>query len=155
MGRLIKLLRRPAPGESPAATSVDPAEWYEDVVRLARAQGAMPYVVEGFVEIYEAVRRGHAVMLKREECVVAEGVTVFADSPAAPADDDALAADPIGWFRRLGSAMVVTVARFDPRTARFVLQDTASVVGSLELTPKRLQRYVDSPGRAVGVALGA
>lgn len=136
------------------AVVVRPAEWYEDVERLARAQGALPYVVEGFVEIYEAVRRGHAVLLKREPCAVADGVTVFDAGSGAGDDGDRVVLDPAGWFRRPGGSDVVTVSRFDVRTARFVVQDPASAVGSIELTPKRLQRYVADPGRAVGIALG-
>lgn len=177
MGRLNlfrRASRRPADaaGDLRAATG---AAWHEDVMRAAGAQGALPYLVEGFTEINEAVRRGHAVLLKREAAEVADGITVFADAPGTALDAPGTApdmrdgslilarrdlqppigADPVGYFRRLGGSLLVTISRFDVRTARFVVQDGASAIGAIELTPKRLARYVSEPRRAVGVALGA
>jgi hypothetical protein len=166
MGRWITLRRsRQTTDAAPASR----AEWYEDVERLARAQGAMPYVVEGYLEINEAVRRGHSVLLKREPATVADGVRVFDDIDAghsgvagwsieqsAPAPDEAVRiVDPAGFVPRPNGDRVVTVLTFNVRTARFVVTDASSAVGSIELTPKRLQRYVQDPTRAVGVALGA
>lgn len=124
--------------------------WWDEVAGTARAHGARPYVVEGFTEITDAVRRGHAVLVRREEAEVAEGVRVFAadSTPVtgafAPVSERTKAAEPI-----------VAILRFDVGTARFVLQDAASPAGAVQLTPKRLARYLDAPDRSVGVALGA
>lgn len=117
---------------------VEPEEgpWHEVVVKTARLHGAMPYVVEGFMEVTEAVRRGHPVVVRKERAEVADGHYVFDD--VAPADDEA----------------VVTITRFDLGTARFVVQDPESAMGGVQLTPRRLQEYMSSPGRSVGVALG-
>jgi hypothetical protein len=77
-------------------------------------------------------------------------VTVFeADSTPvtgafAPVSERTKAAPPI-----------VAILRFDAGTARFVLQDAGSPAGAVQLTPKRLARYLDAPDRSVGVALGA
>lgn len=130
--------------------------WHERIQATARTHGAMPYVVEGFVEISEAVRRGHAVLVRRMPAQVADGVTIFeraprpvrlagslhpADAPDASSSDDA----------------VVAILRFNTGTARFVLQDAdgSLPMGGIELTPRRLQRYLDDPERSLGVALGA
>ncbi len=127
-----------------------PRHWWDDVAGNARAHGALPYVVEGFTEITDAVRRGHAVLVRREQVEVADGVTVF-DAGAtpvtgafSPASEKMKAAPPI-----------VAILRFDVGTARFVLQDGGSPAGAVQLTPKRLARYLDSPDRSVGVALGS
>jgi hypothetical protein len=116
----------------------------------ARSHGAMPYVVEGFTEITEAVRRGHAVLVRREAAEVADGITVF-DAGATPVTG------PFGNLpnKAQEAQPIVAILRFDVGTARFVLQDAASPAGAVQLTPKRLARYLDSPGREVGVALGA
>jgi hypothetical protein len=100
-------------------------------------------VVEGFSEVSEAVRRGHPVLLRREQATVAEGVTVFAAAGATAT-----------WPGGQGPVDTVTVQAFDVRTARFVVRDGASLVGELELTPRRLAAYLADPERAVGVALG-
>lgn len=113
------------------------SDWYDDVIVTARAEGSMPYLVEGYPEINEAVRRGHAVLLRREPCDVTDTVRIFDTRP----DNDPDA--------------VVTVLRFNVRTARYVISDPASTVGSLELTSKRLERYLADPRRSVGIALGA
>lgn len=107
----------------------------------------MPYVVEGFTEITDAVRRGHAVLVRRERVEVADGVTVFEDGSTAMT----------GPFTPLpeGGTPVVAILRFDVGSARFVLQDASSPAGAVQLTPKRLQRYLAAPDRSVGVALGA
>lgn len=110
--------------------------WFDDVIVNARSQGALPYLVEGYPEVMEAVRRGHAVLVRRLPCQVTDTVSVFDD---AYSTEDA----------------VVTVIRFDVRTARYVITDPHSAVGSLELTPKRLERYLDDPMRSIGIALGA
>ena len=83
MGRWFNLGRDRA-GSSTAThqAGAATAEWYEDVLKMARAHGAMPYVVEGYVEIDEAVRRGHSVLLKREPAEIAD-VCVFLASPLA------------------------------------------------------------------------
>lgn len=109
--------------------------WHEAVARTARLHGAMPYVVEGFMEVTEAVRRGHPVVVRKERAEVSAGQVVFAD--AADLDE-----------------AVVTITRFDLGTARFVVQDPESPIGAVQLTPKRLQAYLAEPERSVGVALG-
>ncbi|MBC7643788.1 MAG: hypothetical protein H7123_01590 [Thermoleophilia bacterium] len=146
MGRLSLLRSRNTPAGASAPKAEDRV-WHERALLAARAHGRMPYLVDGFVEVTEAVRRGHAVVLQRVEQEVAEGVTVFARRIDGPVSGPA----PI----RAGNAELVTVVRFDPVSARYVLTDAASTVGSLELTPKRLQRYLADPARATGVALGA
>src|SRR5690606_4107744 len=119
--------------------------WWDDIASNARAHGAMPYVVEGFTEIVDAVRRGHAVLVRRENAEVAEGIMVFEDSatpvtgPFAPKIEE--------------QTPIVAILKFDIGTARFVLQDAASPMGAVQLTPKRLARYLNAPGREVGVAL--
>jgi hypothetical protein len=105
------------------------------MLSTTKAAGSLPYLVEGFVEITEAVRRGHAVILKRETCEVADGITVF-DVESEDVES-------------------VTVLRFSPTTARYAIGDAANAAGGIELTPKRLQRYLSAPTRSVGVALGA
>jgi hypothetical protein len=117
------------------------------MVLVARAHGAYPYVVEGFLEITEAVRRGHSVLIRREAAEVADGISIFEETV------DPGTAEP----SILGAAIepVATILTFDVRVARFVIQDPRSVVGSVQLTPKRLQQYLDAPGRQQGIALGA
>jgi hypothetical protein len=121
--------------------------WYDGMVRAARSHGAYPYVVEGFIEITEAVRRGHAVLIRREEAEVADGVRVFEERERGPIEQ--------AGFAVASSDPVATILSFNARTARFVIQDPRSAVGSVELTPKRLQAYLAADGREVGVALGA
>ncbi|MCW2972408.1 MAG: hypothetical protein JWN72_681 [Thermoleophilia bacterium] len=133
-----------------AASSAPAAEtpWWEEISTNARTHGALPYVVEGFTEITEAVRRGHAVLVRREAAEVADGITVF-DDGATPVT---------GPFQPLPKgevAPIVAILRFDVGSARFVLQDAASPAGAVQLTPKRLATYLASPGREMGVALGA
>jgi hypothetical protein len=132
--------------DDPAA----PRHWWDDVAGNARAHGAMPYVVEGFTEITDAVRRGHAVLVRREQVEVADGVTVF-EAGATPVTG---AFSPVSE-RTSAAPPIVAILRFDVGTARFVLQDAGSPAGAVQLTPKRLARYLDSPDRSVGVALGA
>ena len=125
------------------------ADWWDEVAGNARAHGARPYVVEGFAEITDAVRRGHAVLVRREQAEVADGITIFeaGSTPMTGAfGPDAASGDALP---------IVTILRFDVGTARFVLQDAASPAGSVQLTPRRLARYLQAPGREVGVALGA
>jgi hypothetical protein len=124
--------------------------WWDDVAGNARAHGARPYVVEGFTEISDAVRRGHAVLVRRERVEVADGVTVF-DAGATPVMG---AFSPVSESTR-SAPPIVAILRFDMGTARFVLQDAGSATGAVQLTPRRLARYLDSPERSVGVALGA
>jgi hypothetical protein len=121
--------------------------WWDEVAGNARAHGARPYVVEGFAEITDAVRRGHAVLVRREPAEVADGITIF-DAGATPVT---------GSFGPVADQPppVVAILRFDVGTARFVLQDAASPAGAVQLTPRRLARYLDAPDRSVGVALGA
>lgn len=154
--RLMPTRNRRSQPQAGAAATVR-AEWYEHVEKMARAGGAFPYVVEGFTEISEAVRRGHRVVLKREQCEVADGITIFDEQPGAPHSgappaDGALLA---GWFPRIGSARVVTVSAFNLLSARFTIEDGGSPDGTLELTPRRLANYVADPARAIGIALGA
>lgn len=127
----------------------DAAPWWDEIASNARAHGAMPYVVEGFQEISDAVRRGHAVLVRREAAEVAEGVTVF--------DSDT---EGMGTISPMAAATasppaIVAILRFDFASARFVLQDAGSASGAVQLTPRRLARYLESPSRSVGVALGA
>lgn len=122
--------------------------WWDEVAGNARAHGALPYVVEGFTEITDAVRRGHAVLVRREAAEVAEGIRVFEDGGSSVTG--AFAPPAVQ-----ASPPVVAILRFDVATARFVLQDAASATGGVQLTPKRLARYLDAPDRSVGVALGA
>jgi hypothetical protein len=127
-----------------------PRDWWDEIAGNARAHGARPYVVEGFTEITDAVRRGHAVLVRREQAEVADGVTVF-DADSTPVTG---AFSPVSE-RTKAQPPVVAILRFDVGTARFVLQDAASPAGAVQLTPKRLARYLDAPDRQVGVALGA
>ncbi len=135
--------------------------WHDQMVRVARAGGAFPYVVEGFSEITDAVRRGHVVLLKREECEVSEGITIFGRSSGD--HDLQQAASPMWSVKRSvspnqaekPSQSAVAVLRFDVSTARFVLQDSVGVVEAVQLTPKRLFKYVSEGQRDIGVALGA
>ncbi len=141
MGRSLRRIgKQPEPGRH--------AEWWDEMVGNARAHGARPYVVEGFSEITEAVRRGHAVLVRREQAEVADGITVF--------DADAVGVTGAFGPERVSSTPpVVAILRFDVGTARFVLQDAGSPAGAVQLTPRRLARYLDAPDRSVGVALGA
>lgn len=140
MGRSRRIGRA---GGEPA----EAAPWWEDVAGTARSHGAMPYVVEGFTEISDAVRRGHAVLVRREQAEVADGMTIF-ESGATPVT---------GAFApgHAAAAPIVAILRFDVGTARYVLQDAQSPTGAVQLTPRRLARYLESPDRSVGVALGA
>lgn len=122
--------------------------WWEDVAGNARAHGAMPYVVEGFTEISDAVRRGHAVLVRREAAQVADGMTIF-EAGASPVTG------AFGPDAAPGPAPIVAILRFEVSSARYVLQDAHSPTGSVQLTPRRLARYLDAPDRSVGVALGA
>ena len=144
MGRSLRF-GRGGRGEQPR---VGTETWWDEVAGNARAHGARPYVVEGFVEITDAVRRGHAVLVRREQAEVADGITVF-EQHSTPVT---------GAFGPSGASAVspvVAILRFDIGTARFILQDAASPAGAVHLTPKRLARYLDTPDRSVGVALGA
>lgn len=144
MGRSLRFGRGGRGSEPQAGTEA----WWDEVAGNARAHGARPYVVEGFTEITDAVRRGHAVLVRRERAEVAEGVTVF-EHGATPVT---------GAFGPSGAPAtppVVAILRFDVGTARFVLQDAGSPAGAVQLTPRRLARYLDAPDRHVGVALGA
>jgi hypothetical protein len=138
-------------GRSGRDDSNEPVElpWWEEVAGNARAHGALPYVVEGFTEITEAVRRGHAVLVRREQAEVADGITVF-EPGSTPVT---------GAFASIGVEQspppIVAILRFDVGSARFVLQDAGSPAGAVQLTPRRLARYLDAPDRSVGVALGA
>lgn len=148
MGRSLRWGRRDAspgrPDENETATGAQQAHpWWQELAGNARAHGALPYVVEGFTEIVDAVRRGHPVLVRRERVEVADGITVF-DVDIVSSTSTKQEGDP-----------VVAILRFDVGTARFVLQDPASPVGGIQLTPKRLARYLDSPDRSTGVALGA
>jgi hypothetical protein len=129
------------------ATEARSAAWWDEVAGNARAHGARPYVVEGFSEITDAVRRGHAVLVRREHAEVADGVTIFEDGTTGMTGAFGPAAGR--------AAPIVAILRFDIGTARFVLQDAASPAGAVQLTPRRLARYLDAPDRSVGVALGA
>lgn len=135
-------------GRAPVEDDVrDTPAWCDELARNARAHGASPYVVEGFEDISGAVRRGHAVLIRRERAEVADGVTIFeadATPVTGPFAPPATQPDP-----------VVAILRFDVGTARFVLQDAASPAGAVQLTPRRLATYLDSPSRSHGVALGA
>ncbi|MCW2924419.1 MAG: hypothetical protein JWM98_1823 [Thermoleophilia bacterium] len=133
-----------------SGTAAEEQPWWEGVAGNARAHGALPYVVEGFQEISDAVRRGHAVLVRREQVEVSEGMTVFADG-ATPVTG---AFSPISE-RTKAAPPIVAILRFDVSTARFVLQDAGTPAGAVQLTPRRLARYLDAPDRSVGVALGA
>lgn len=128
-----------------------PVPWYDELARNARAHGAYPYVVEGFMEMVEAVRRGHAVLVRRVPAEVAEGVRVFDRPPSAVAAPGS----PLATVCSSVEDEVVTILRFDVSTARFELQDVANGAGAIQLTPKRLQRYLSQPDCEIGVALGA
>ena len=100
--------------------------WWDEVAGNARAHGALPYVVEGFTEITDAVRRGHAVLVRREEAEVAEGVTVF-DAGATPDDgrvlarlrpDPGSAADRRDPALRRGHRTLRAAGRRQPRQVR-------------------------------------
>lgn len=143
MGRSLRFGRSQASADAPQG-------WWDEIAGNARAHGARPYVVEGFTEITDAVRRGHAVLVRREQVEVAEGVTVF-EAGATPVTG---AFSPVS-DRTRAAPPIVAILRFDVGTARFVLQDAASPAGAVQLTPKRLARYLDAPDRSVGVALGA
>ena len=150
MGRSLRFGRAGRKHDGPAGDTPAATPWWEDVAGNARSHGAMPYVVEGFTEITDAVRRGHAVLVRREHAEVADGVTVF-DVGATPVT---------GAFAQVSEQTkaappVVAILRFDVGTARFVMQDAASPAGAVQLTPRRLARYLDAPDRSVGVALGA
>ena len=125
MGRSLRRSRATRTTDAPAER-----HWWDDVAGNARAHGALPYVVEGFTEITDAVRRGHAVLVRREQVEVADGVTVF-DAGATPV---------AGAFAKVGTASesaappVVAILRFDVGTARFVLQDAGSPAGAV--TPR-------------------
>lgn len=145
-------LRRAQTG--PDGASGEPRAWWDDVAGNARAHGALPYVVEGFTEITDAVRRGHAVLVRREQVEVADGVTVF-EAGATPSRLTSLGPFSPVSERTQAAPPIVAILRFDVGTARFVLQDAGSPAGAVQLTPKRLARYLDAPDRSVGVALGA
>jgi len=146
MGRSLRFGRTAR--ASDGAVEDEPNNWWDDVAGTARAHGALPYVVEGFTEITEAVRRGHAVLVRRERVEVAEGVTVF-EKGATPVTG------PFATVPLRDANPVIAILKFDVGTARFVLQDANSPAGAVQLTPKRLATYLDSPDRSVGVALGA
>jgi hypothetical protein len=142
MGRSQRFGRQdepPASGEAP---------WWEEVAGNARAHGARPYVVEGFTEITDAVRRGHAVLVRREAAEVADGITVF-DAGSTPVTG------PFANVAATQATPIVAILRFDFGSARFVLQDAASPTGGVQLTPRRLARYLQEDSRSTGVALGA
>jgi hypothetical protein len=95
----------------------------------------MAYEVEGFFEVSDAVRRGHAVIVRRSSCEVSPGSTVFAGTPD-------------------GEVQLVTIRRFDPTTARYEVDDPFDGTGAgLQLTPRRLAVYLAHPERESGVAL--
>jgi hypothetical protein len=144
MGRSLRFGRPGRSGDDAGAGEA----WWDEVAGNARAHGARPYVVEGFAEITDAVRRGHAVLVRREQAEVAEGVVVF--EPGATPVTGAF-----GPAAQAAAPPVVAILRFDVGTARFVLQDAGSPAGAVQLTPRRLARYLDAPDRSVGVALGA
>ncbi len=152
MGRFRDRLRRDRAHGRTADGAASSTPWHERAVQSARAHGALPYVVEGYGEISDAVRRGHAVLLRRERCEVADNVVVFDEPPASGVHVSVPIARP---DRKAPSTPLVTVVNFDPLTARFVLRDAVGATGSIQLTPRRLQRYLDDPARMVGVALGA
>jgi hypothetical protein len=131
-------------GDVAAATE----SWWDSIASNARAHGARPYVVEGFTEISDAVRRGHAVLIRRERAEVADGITVFDDAPAG-------VSGAFGPASTMAPPPIVAVLRFDLGTARFVVQDSSSPTGGVQLTPRRLATYLNAPDRSVGVALGA
>jgi hypothetical protein len=152
MGRSLGRLRMTRTnGSGEAATPLAAqAAWWDEVARNARAHGALPYVVEGFTEIVDAVRRGHPVLVRRERAQVSDDLTVFEHAPGprlphAPATTPAPASD----------VPIVAILRFDVGSARFVLQDPSAAATSVQLTPRRLASYLDAPSRSMGVALGA
>ena len=142
MGRSLRFGR----GHGGQAPEPGNEAWWDEVAGNARAHGARPYVVEGFSEITDAVRRGHAVLVRREQAEVADGVTVF-EAGATPVTG--------AFGPTQDTPPIVAILRFDVGTARFVLQDAGSPAGAVQLTPRRLARYLDAPDRHVGVALGA
>ena len=147
MGRSLQFGRKARNGNAaPADEGARP--WWDEVAGNARAHGALPYVVEGFSEITDAVRRGHAVLVRREQVEVADGVTVFEEGTTP-------VSGPFAPVPRDAAPPVVAILRFDIGTARFVLQDAATPTGAVQLTPRRLAVYLDAPDRSVGVALGA
>jgi hypothetical protein len=125
--------------------------WYDELSANARAHGAYPYVVEGFMEVVEAVRRGHSVLVRRVSAEVAEGVRVFDTPPRGPG----IPGSPMEALCASGDGEVVTILRFDVSTARFELRDAGGGGEAIQLTPKRLQRYLSQPDCGMGVALGA
>ena len=153
MGRIRDRVRRGRAHDRPAGAAGSELSWHERAVRSARAHGAMPYVVEGYTEISEAVRRGHSVLLRRQRCEVAEGIVVFDEVGAA----DIRSALPMSGAARAQqpSTPLVTVVSSDAGTARFVPRDAVGATDSVQLTPRRLERYLSDPERHVGVALGA
>lgn len=112
-------------------------EWCTRLSQSAKAHGGAPYVVEGFEEINAAVKRGHAVLVRRECAEVADGVTVFADASIKNDQD------------------VAAILKFDINTAQFVLQNAHQPTDTVSLTPRRLATYLSDPERSFGVALGA
>ena len=147
MGRSLRMVRGHAPGDAVDGGAVE--DWWSQIERNARAHGALPYRVEGFTEISDAVRRGHAVLVRRETVEVADGIVVF--------DDARSGAPPQAFGPSLPEQerAVAVILRFDPSTARFVLQDMASAAGAIQLTPRRLARYLEHPTRSTGIALGS
>jgi len=141
-----------APEEAAVAAGPEAGPWYDELAANARAHGAYPYVVEGFMEVVEAVRRGHAVLIRRVETEVADGVRVFAN----PVPSMGTPGSPLAELCSSVDEGVVTILSFDLSTARFELQDASGGgMGAVQLTPKRLQRYMSQPETEVGVALGA
>lgn len=131
MGRSLRFGRKSSNNQCQGKLS-----WWDELAQNARNHGARPYIVEGFTEVTDAVKRGHAVLVRRERAQVSDTVTVF---------EHELSND---------ESAVVAILRFDVHTARFVLQDATSSTLSIQLTPRRLARYLDAPERSVGVALG-
>ncbi|MCW2962647.1 MAG: hypothetical protein JWM90_3034 [Thermoleophilia bacterium] len=127
---------------------MDETPWWEEIAGNARAHGARPYMVEGFTEITDAVRRGHAVLVRREQVEVADGITVF-EGGTTPVTG------PFAKVAATEAPPIVAILRFDFGSARFVLQDAASPTGGVQLTPRRLARYLEDDRRSTGVALGA
>jgi hypothetical protein len=126
----------------------EPQGWWNEIAANARAHGARPYVVDGFLEISDAVRRGHAVLIRREQAEIADGITVFESGQTS-------VTGPFAPTPGRDAEPIVAVLRFDVGTARFVIQDAASPTGGVQLTPRRLANYLSAPTRSVGVALGA
>lgn len=111
----------------------------------------MPYVVDGFHEVSEAVRRGHSVLLVRERCEVADGVVVFDETHGGSVHPSI----PITRPQASPRQPLVSVVRFDPATARYEMRDAVGATGAVQLTPRRLQQYLAEPKRSIGVALGS